>query len=108
MSIEKPAGLVVQLIRANLSVWSKSNRGVHFTNWQSCFGDDMTLQQFEDQLNLSTTEAASLLGLVYPRYMELRRGARMLKPYHVASMRAHALLSQKSLDTRLVDSRAGK
>jgi len=28
------------------------------------FGDDMTLQQFEDQLNLSTTEAAALLGLV--------------------------------------------
>ena len=47
-----------------------------------------------------------MLGLVYPRYMELRRGARVLKPYHVASMRAHALLSQKSLDTRLVDSRA--
>ncbi len=72
------------------------------------FGDDMTLQQFEDQLNLSTTEAATLLGLVYPRYMELRRGARVLKPYHVASMKAHALLSQKSLDTRLVNSRAGK
>ena len=68
----------------------------------------MTLQQFEDQLNLSTTEAAALLGLMYARYMELRRGARELKPYHVASMKAHVQLSQKSLDTRLVDSRAGK
>ncbi len=66
----------------------------------------MTLQQLEDQLIIATTEAAAVQGLVYPRCMELRRGARVLKPYHVASMRAHALLSQKSLDTRLVDSRA--
>lgn len=51
------------------------------------------LLRLEQRHDLSTREAADLLGLAYPRYMEFRRGARALKPYHRASIQAHMHLS---------------
>ena len=50
------------------------------------------LENFEKKCGFSTKEAADALGLVYARYMELRRGARVLKPYHLASINAHMAL----------------
>ena len=57
----------------------------------------MTLQEFEAATGCTPKQAAQLLGLVYPRYMELRRGARALKPYHLASMKAHCALARRTL-----------
>lgn len=50
------------------------------------------LTDLEKRHNLTTKQAARLLGVAYPRYMEFRRGARNLKEYHLASVRAHMLL----------------
>ena len=48
--------------------------------------------------------AAELLGVKYPRYMEFKRDARELKPYHLASIKAHTLLSRKALLERKKES----
>ena len=64
----------------------------------------MTPQEFETATGTKPKEAAALLGLVYPRYMELRRGARKLKPYHIASMLAHMALSKRALQQRKKES----
>ena len=56
-----------------------------------------TCQNFETETGTTPQQAAALLGLVYPRYMELRRGVRALKPYHTASMEAHLLLPKTRL-----------
>ena len=53
--------------------------------------------EFERRTECTPGEAAKLLGLAYPRYMEFRRGAGKLKPYHFASMEAHLMLSQRAL-----------
>lgn len=61
----------------------------------------MSPREFEASLNLTPSEAAALLGINYARWMELRRGSRKVKPYHVASMEAHCLLSKRALALRL-------
>lgn len=61
----------------------------------------MTPEKFERKTGLTTRQAAAVLGIEYPRYMEFRRGARVLKPYYIASMEAHALLSGPAMRRRL-------
>ena len=60
----------------------------------------MTLTEFEQATNTTPTQAARLLGIAYPRYNEFKNGTRKLKPYHMASMLAHAALSGKAMAAR--------
>jgi len=50
------------------------------------------LDDLEEAGGYSTREAAAVLGLTYPRYMEFKRGTRILKKYHIASITAHLKL----------------
>lgn len=64
----------------------------------------LVLHAFEKDTGCTTGEAAKLLGIAYPRYMEYRRLDRALKPYHYASIKAHMMLSKKNLKVRKKDS----
>jgi hypothetical protein len=64
----------------------------------------MTPQEFEEKTGLRPTQAARILGIAYPRWCELKRGARKVKPYHEASMIAHAMLPEGVLMWRLLES----
>jgi hypothetical protein len=63
------------------------------------------LSDFEQKTGSTTQEAAKLLGLAYPRYMEYRRMDRALKMYHHSSIEAHLLLSKKNLKARQAKAR---
>lgn len=63
------------------------------------------LENFEKVTQSNTAQAAKLLGVNYPTYMDFRRGGRSLEPNHLACIAAHILLDEKGLARRKAEAK---